>query len=331
MMSHSALLLALFSPDTYIYIGWGGLLLLTALAYLLIRRTHRRWLRVVTLTAGALFWWIFIWGTYFGPRQLEVVRIELMCDDLPKAFDGYRIVHFSDAHVGSFTGSRQQLLQNAVDSINAQQADMVVFTGDIQNKVPDEIAESKHILGAIKARDGVFSVLGNHDYPMYLSDCTSQQKQLCLHQTKQAQTELGWTLLLNSSHTLHRDSDSIVIAGMENDGQGRFPELGDMKSALDGVDSKAFVVMLEHDPSAWKRKILPYRQRQPQITLSGHTHGGQLSLLGLSPAALMTRQHRGLYNEENRYLYVSKGLGGVIPFRFGAQPEITVLTLRCKR
>ncbi len=300
---------------------------MSLLAVVVFRRTRRRWLRLLCVAHVILLWYVFLWGSYIGVTKLDVVRVELEYDDLPEAFDGYKIVHFVDAHVASFDGWREKYLLAAIDSINAQHADAVVFTGDLQNREPSEVSSHLAVLKRISARDGVFSVLGNHDYPMYMPSATVQEKQQHERMTRKMQEDMGWKLLLNSNRTVYRGHDSIVIAGMENDGTGRFPELGDMKRALDGVGSQAFVVMLEHDPSAWQRKILPYRQRQPQLTLSGHTHGGQLALLGLSPAALTYKHHTGMYTSGKRKLFVTKGLGGVIPFRFGVSPEIVVITL----
>ena len=319
----------LFSPDTYIYIGWGMLLLLSLLVGWACWRSRRLWLPWLLVLPLLLSWYVFLWGTYVGFGQLEVVRLDYASKDLPAAFDGYKIVQFSDAHVGTFTGRRQALLLRAVDSINAQHADMVVFTGDLQNKEPSEIAQQKGVLGRIKAKDGVFSVLGNHDYTMYTDLTNPIDIGRNQGNTEGFQYDMGWTLLKNSHHFITRDSARIVIAGMENDGEGRFPQLGNINFALYGVRRSDFVVMLEHDPTSWRRKILPHSH--VQLTLSGHTHGGQISLLGFSPASLQYKESAGLYKMGDRALYVSKGLGGVIPFRFGVTPEIVVITLHCAK
>ena len=322
-------LLVLFQPDTYIYIGWGVLVLLTAAAFAVGRRQRRRrWLRPVLLVTLLLCWGAFLWGSYVGVRQLRVVHVEYVSADLPRAFDGYRIVQFSDAHLGTFTGWRKDLLRQAVDSINAQRADIVVFTGDLKNKTYDEITDHLPQLSRIKARDGIFSVMGNHDYPMYITDY-EHPYDLDLDQgmVENYQDDMGWTLLNNGRRRIRRDSASIVIAGMENDGEGRFPQLGNLSAALYGVFRHEFVVMLEHDPSAWRRKILPHSH--VQLTLSGHTHGGQFSLFGWSPASLAYPCYNGMYHAGPRALYVSPGLSGVIPFRLGVPPEIAVITLRC--
>ena len=331
MMTASQFLLVLLDPDNYIQIGWGVMAFLTLLVYFFcwLLRRHRWWWLVLTMPL-LLGWYVFLWGTYVGFSQLEVVRIEFASKDLPKEFDGYKIVQFSDAHVGTYTGNRQAILRRAIDSINAQHADMVVFTGDMQNVVPDEILPHQALLSSIMAKDGVFSVLGNHDYAMYLKTNDAIEIGRNEGMARSLQTEMGWTLLINDHRRIRRDSASIVIAGMENDGEpgGRFPQKGVLNSALYGVNRSEFVVMLEHDPTAWRRKILPHSH--VQLTLSGHTHGGQISVLGLSAASFMYKEPGGMYYVGPRALYVSKGLGGVIPIRFGATPEIAVITLRCK-
>lgn len=326
MKASSILLFVLLQPDAYIYIGWGVLAFLTLIVALLCWRTHRRWLRLSLLLPLFFCWYVFLWGTYIGFQQLEVVHVEFSSKDLPAAFDGYRIVQFSDAHVGTYTGRRQAILKRAVDSINAQNADMVVFTGDLQNKEPDELKEHMPLLSSIKAKDGVYSVLGNHDYTMYLNTEDSYIISRNMGLIESMQMDMGWRPLLNTWWRVQRDSARIIVAGMENDGEGRYPQLGDVNAALRGVSRKEFVIMLEHDPTSWRRKILPHCHAQ--LTLSGHTHGGQFSLLGWSPASLAYKEVSGLYRAGDRALYVSKGLGGVIPFRFGTSGEIVVITLK---
>ena len=320
----------LLQPDTYVLIGWVLMAVLTLVVALWCRHGRRKPKRMwCTLLPLALLWYIFLWGSYVGPRQLDVVHIEYASSDLPPAFDGYKIVHFSDIHTGTFTGWRKPLLRRLVDSINAQQADAVVFTGDLQNKRPYEIYEHKLFLSRIHAKDGVFAVRGNHDFSFYLDSNDPFERQRNDDLTENLPYEMGWTLLVNDRAAIRRDSSYIVISGMDNDGEGRFPQLGDLNAALYHVSRQDFVIMLEHDPTAWRRKILPHSH--VQLTLSGHTHGGQFALFGWAPASLKYREIGGLYQAGNRALYVSKGVSGVIPFRFGVNPEITVITLRCKK
>lgn len=289
---------------------------------------RKRW-RLWALVGTLLIWGAVLYGYYVGFEELRIRNIEYASSDLPASFDGYRIVQFSDAHVGTYGTDRQWLLQRAVDSINALKPDVIVFTGDLENLHPDELRPQLSVLRQLHAKDGVFSVLGNHDYPTYL-DCDDTTKSLLVSFTKQYERQMGWRLLLNEHQTIRRDSDSIVIAGMENWGTlKRMPRKGDVKKTMEGVDKSAFVLMLQHDPTAWRQKILP--ECHAQLTLSGHTHGGQVSLFGWSPASLTYEEWGGLYQEGSRALYVSTGLGSLIPFRLNLPGEIVVITLKVKK
>lgn len=288
-------------------------------------RTRRNWGNRAGVFLGVLAAVVVIYGSTVGFRQLEVRHVEIVSKDLPKSFDGYRIVQFSDAHVGTYNGIYRDILQTAIDSINSQDADAVVFTGDLQNTAPGETDRHAEILGNIKAKDGVFSVLGNHDYSQYVKasdSCKARHER----ETQAKERALGWTLLMNENRKVRRGNDSIVIAGEENDGKPPFPQHGDIKKTLQGVKDGAFVVMLQHDPSTWRRSILP--KSGVQLTLSGHTHGGQISLFGFRPTRLQYSEDYGLYEHSGRYINVSSGLGGVIPFRFRMPGEIVVITLR---
>lgn len=311
-----------------------GIVVVPLLLFLLFRwllpRKAARWTTLVsTLLVYAAMWY----GFHEGFNQLQVRQMEYVSADLPAAFDGYRILHFSDAHVGTYTGVRYWLLRQAVRTINSQQADMIVFTGDLQNLRPSELCDHASLLRTLQAPDGVYSVLGNHDYPMYLP-LTDGEAADSLVLTKQLQRSFGWRLLLNEHAVIRRGSDSIVVAGMENWGRAeRMPRYGDVAKTLAGLHLQStagghqpFIVMLQHDPSCWREKILP--ESHAQLTLSGHTHGGQFSLFGWSPVALTYREWGGVTYEGSRAINVSIGVGGLIPFRLGQPGEIVVITLR---
>ncbi|MDE7456981.1 MAG: metallophosphoesterase [Prevotella sp.] len=306
-----------------------GFVVLPLLVYFVSRwLLPRRYGRRVGVVAAIIIIGMVAYGVTFGFEQLEVRQVEYASSDLPEAFDGYRIVQFSDAHVGTYEGRRAWLLQRAVDSINAQRADMIVFTGDLQNLHPDELVDKVPVLRQLHAPDGVYSVLGNHDYATYL-ECDEATKWKNNQRTQQLERQMQWTLLLNEHRIIRRDSDSIVIAGMENWGlPKRTPRRGDVRKTMQGVAPQSFTVMLQHNPVAWRQKILP--QSHAQLTLSGHTHGGQFMLFGWSPVALISDEWNGAYYEGERSLYVSSGLGGLLPFRLGQPGEIVVITLRKK-
>lgn len=275
-----------------------------------------------------IVWFIVLWGAFPGFNKFEVNHTDYVSEELPQAFDGYRIVILSDAHVGSYQQHNTWVLEQAIDSINAQQPDMIVFTGDLLNIQPADLYPHIKTLSKLKAKDGVFSVLGNHDYAEYLG-CDEAIKAANCKETISLEKQLGWTLLLNESQTIRRDSDQIILAGMENDGDGKhFPQKGDIAKTLKDVKDGDFVLMLEHDPSSWRRKIIP--DGRAQLTLSGHTHAMQFNILGWCPMSVLGKEFWGWYEEGRQKLFVTAGLGGLIPFRFGATGEIVVLTLKTR-
>lgn len=296
----------------------------------------RRWGKKVGISLSLIIILFAFYGMFVGYQQLEIHQMEYRSKDLPAPFDGYRIVLFSDAHIGTMTGNRQWLLQRAVDSILAQRPDMIVFAGDLQNVYPDELVVHLPQLSRLKAPDGVYSVLGNHDYAIYEPE-DSLTKEVNAKKTQALERQAGWTLLMNEHRVIRRDSDSIVIAGMENWGTvKRMPRKGDVAKTLaglnlpalnrEGKESLPFILMLQHDPTAWREKILP--QCHAQLTLSGHTHGGQANIFGFSPAAFGYDEYEGWVHEGSRSMYISTGLGALIPFRLGLPGEIVVITLR---
>lgn len=298
---------------------------LCSLAGRLARRVlklQRNWGNYVGLVFVLAELYILFHGTMVGTDRLNVRQVTIEFDDLPEAFDGYRIAQFTDAHLGSM---KDELMLRAVTAIDDMRPDLIVFTGDIQNMGPDELPRFALTLKRLKAKDGVMSVLGNHDYSHYVN-VSPEEAQRNERMTRDFETSVGWQLLLNDNRIVRRGSDSIVIAGGENDGRPPFPAKADLKKTMRGINAKSFVVMLQHDPSAWRRHILP--ETNAQLTLSGHTHGGQISLFGLRPTELVGKEDDGLYVEGKRKLFVSTGLGGFIPFRFYMNPEVVEITLK---
>lgn len=290
---------------------------------------HKNYGNLIGLVCVPILWFILIYGSFVGFSELEINRHTYTSPDIPKAFNGYRIVQFSDAHVGSYTDSRKEILQRAVDCINALRPDLIVFTGDLQNVKPEELYSQMDILSRLKAKDGVYSVLGNHDYAKYV-DCSEAEKAANCREIVSLEKQLGWTLLQNEHRYIERGKSRIVIAGMENDGDGKnFPQKGNISKTLKGVDNGDFILMLEHDPSSWRRKIIP--DGRAQLTLSGHTHKMQFSLFGWCPLSLTGKEVNGWYNEDEQSLFVSAGLGGLIPFRFGAPGEVVLITLKTQQ
>ena len=340
-----------FIPDNpyilYIYLLLLGLIAIPKAVFMVFSmmglgvcrlfRTKKNFGNLIGLLCVPVIWYILLYGSFVGFNKLEVNRYTYTSSDLPKAFDGYQVVLFSDAHVGSYTTRNQHVLQRAIDSINAQHPDMIVFTGDIQNTEPQEIYQHMDILSSLKAKDGIYSVLGNHDYGDYICGNTARKVANC-RETMSLERQMGWTLLMNEHRVIERQGSHIIIAGMENDGDGiRFPQNGDINQTLNsppelggargGLKRRSFIILLEHDPSSWHRKIIP--DGRAQLTLSGHTHKMQFSLFGWCPMTVTGKEVTGWYKEGQQSLFVTAGLGGLIPFRFDATGEIVVLTLRC--
>lgn len=269
--------------------------------------------------------YVVIWGVMVEFYQIEVKHVEIISDQLPKVFDGYKIVHFSDAHVGSYRGKRRIILEQAVDSMIKQHADMIVFTGDLQNARATETKEFISLFKTLKAKDGVYSVLGNHDYSEYMTG-TAAEKLSNEREIIKREKQYGWTLLRNQHHTIYRGKDSIVIAGEENGSEMFKPNRSDLQKTLQGVNKKTYTILLQHDPIVWRKSVLPHSH--VQLTLCGHTHGGQINLAGLKTTLFSYPEDHGLYMQGKRALNVSAGLGGSIPIRYGVPGEISVITLR---
>jgi predicted MPP superfamily phosphohydrolase len=290
-----------------------------------VTHTHRNWGNLVALVLIALEWFVLFYGSTIGVSQLKVKRVAVYFDNLPPAFEGYRIVQFSDAHVGSFNGSKIQLLERDVDSINAQHPDLITFTGDLQNIRPQEIPPVQPILARLRARDGVVSVLGNHDYSWYIDETPAIEAANC-RETIDRQRQMGWHVLLNGHTIIRRGTDSLYVAGEQN---LEHPDSADFSKTMDGIPQGAFVILLQHNPKAWDRYIKA--SHRVSLTLSGHAHGGQISLFGLRVTRLSYPEDWGLYEDDGQMLNVSGGIGGLIPFRFGVTPEINVITLHRSR
>lgn len=275
--------------------------------------------------ATVLIWYVVLYGTIVGYKKLNTEdRWFYVSQALPAAFNGYRIVQFSDLHVGTMKGDRKWMLKRLVDSINALKPDLIVFTGDLQNVRPKELYEHKDLLSSLKAKDGVYCVLGNHDYDKYMHPTDERKVQQC-KETIALEKSFGWHVLLNEHRNISRGNEHITIAGMENDGDGKhFPQRGDIKKTLNGV--KGFTIMLEHDPSSWRRKIVP--DGRAELTLSGHTHAMQFSIMGWNPVKLLGKEWYGWYEEGNQSLYVTSGAGALIPWRFGSTAEIAIIDLQ---
>ena len=268
-----------------------------------------------------------IFGATEGKQYFQVKEVAIESKEVPQGFDGYRIVHLSDMHVGSWNGNTQAM-EKAVSMINDLQPDLIVFTGDLVNNHAAELDNFIPVFSKLKAKDGVYSVLGNHDYSTYVHWENPEDQKEELVRLKQKQAEMGWTMLNNRHVKLYQNNDSISLIGVENSGRPPFPDYAKLTEAMQGTEG-TFQILLSHDPTHWKREVLP--QTDIQLMLAGHTHAMQTKIFGFTPSQFIYPENDGLYREGEQMLYVNIGLGHLLyPMRLGAWPEITLLTLRKK-
>ncbi len=293
-------------------------------------------LPLATLTF-AMMWW----GAAVTRNQLEIVDVDISSDKLPQAFDGYRIVQISDLHVGTW-GKDTRFITRLCDSVNALKPDVILFTGDIVNRETSELQPFLKVLSGLKAKDGVYSVLGNHDYGDYIEWPSQEEKNENLQLLKNWQRQIGWHLLNNETVDLIAGSDTIRLIGIENWGEPPFRQYGHLTEAypisrdsIRNLNDSKYKILMTHNPEHWLREV--NKISNIVLTLSGHTHALQTELkLGdwkWSPSSFKYSTWGGLYRKqlnegEPMYLYVNIGAGEVgMPFRIGAVPEITLITL----
>jgi len=282
------------------------------------------------LAAGSSLFGSLIYG-FSNKYNYKIKRINLAFDNLPAGFKGMKIVQISDIHAGSFTNSTA--VQQGVDKILQENADIILFTGDLVNDKATEMEEYLHIFSQLKAPLGVYSILGNHDYGDYIKwpqDGISREDNL--DHLKKMHGIMGWRLLMNEHVVLEKGADKIALLGVENwSAKARFPKHGKMDLAYKGAEKYPFKILMSHDPSHWDAQV---KENYPDIDLmlSGHTHGMQFGIqipgFKWSPVQYMYKQWAGLYEDEKQKLYVNPGFGFIgYPGRVGILPEITVIEL----
>jgi predicted MPP superfamily phosphohydrolase len=293
----------------------------------LSRSTFLSW---IGLGLGGTLFGTLLYG-FSNKYNYQVKRLTLQFPHLPKSFDGFRFVHISDIHSGSF--QNKEAVAKGIDLIMTQQADMILFTGDLVNDRASEMDEYKSIFGRLQAPMGVFSTLGNHDYGDYVAWPSVEAKQANLAALKQVHADMGWRLLMNEHHIIEKNGEKIALLGIENWGaKGRFPKYGKMQEAYPGTENIPFKILMSHDPSHWDAQVKP-EYSDIDLMLAGHTHGMQFGLenpyFKWSPVQWMYKQWAGLYEDGKNKLYVNRGFGFIgYPGRVGILPEITVLELK---
>lgn len=270
---------------------------------------------------------LFLLGMIIGPYRYRVKETSITLPNLPKSFEGLRIVQISDIHSGSFYNKKA--VNKGVDLILKQNPDVVFFTGDLVNDDATEMDPYKSTFERIKAPMGVFSILGNHDYGDYVQWPSPESKAENLQALKTVHGDIGWRLLLNEHLYLEKNNEKIGLIGVENWGVG-FHKAGDLAEAYEGCEAPV-KLLLSHDPTHWDEQVTS-DYRDIDVTFSGHTHGAQMGFeIGKykwSPISLRYKKWAGLYQLKNQYMYINRGFGFLgYPGRLGIWPEVTVIKL----
>ena len=292
---------------------------------------RRAFISKIALGLAAIPFTSVLYGIYKGRYNYKVLKYTMEFDDLPKAFDGYKITQISDIHSGSFDDKEK--VAYAVNLINEQKSDVILFTGDMVNNKAEEMHDYMNIFGKLEAKDGLFSILGNHDYGDYISWESEEAKDQNLENLKDIQKQLGFDLLLNESRYLEKNGEKIALVGVENWGSGGFKQAGDLKKASQHINENDFKILMSHDPTHWEQEVLKDKYHY-HLTLSGHTHGMQFGIeipgwIKWSPSKWRYKYWAGIYNIGEEYINVNRGFGYLaFPGRVGIWPEITVIELK---
>ena len=292
---------------------------------------RRKFVSQMALALAAVPFTSLLYGMTKGKYNFKVMKQTLFFPDLPESFDGTTITHISDIHSGSFDDAEK--IQYAIDLINEQQSDLVLFTGDIVNTHASEMDPWIDTFKKIRQPAlGKYSVLGNHDYGEYYNWNSKKAKEENFKAIKDLHQRIDFKLLLNENVEIKKGSDSIKLVGVENWGKN-FKQAGDLKKASQGIQESDFKILMSHDPSHWEYEVKNHLNHY-HLTLSGHTHGFQFGIevpgwIKWSPVQYVYKQWAGLYENLGRYVYVNRGFGfHAYPGRVGIMPEITVIELK---
>jgi len=292
---------------------------------------RRRFVSQVALGIASIPFLSLIYGMTVGKYNFKVIKQTLFFPDLPESFDGFQITQISDIHSGSF--DNRDKINYAIDLINAQSSDVLLFTGDIVNTHATEMHPWIETFKKIKNHEyGKFSILGNHDYGEYIEWPSQEAKNKNFESIKDLHRQIDFKLLLNENTKIKKGTAEITLVGVENWGV-KFKKAGDLNKASENIDKEDFKILMSHDPSHWDAEIKDH-PKHFHLTLSGHTHGLQFGIeipgfFKWSPIEYVYKQWAGLYENFGRFIYVNRGLGfHAYPGRVGIMPEITVIQLK---
>ena len=308
-------------------------LLISSVDYVikLFTKTRKYIFTIIASILSIILAVVMLYGMAVGRKKIVCNQVEIVSEVLPKEFEGFKIVQISDLHLKSFYGDTVFISQ-MVKTINSFKPDVVAVTGDLVSLSADEILPYKNQLLQIRAKYGVYSVLGNHDYGDYVNWNSLKEKQDNIQKLNTYQKEMGWSVLNNDHKTIIRACDTIMVIGVGNWGNPPFPRYGNLNEAYETLNDDKYKILLSHNPEHWQQVL---DSTNINLTLSGHTHAMQLKFncgeRGYSLASLRGDWWSGLYQNNNQSLYVNDGIGCTLfSFRFGAYPEITVITLKHK-
>lgn len=290
---------------------------------------RRKFVSLIALATAGVFSALVIDGIIFGKYRHRVRRVKVKIPNLPESFKGYKIVQISDVHAGSFF--HPEKLRSAIDLIKAQNANMVLFTGDLVNNYAQEFEPFIKMFAEIQPPDGKFSVLGNHDYGDYGKWNSMAEKAQNIPMLTEFQRQAGFDLLRNEHRVIERNGERLYLLGVENWGVKPFPQYGDLTKAAAGIPVDAPKILMSHDPSHFDA-IVKKHPANIHLTLSGHTHGMQFGVdlknVRWSPVQYRYKKWADLYESEGKLLYVNRGFGVIgFPGRVGIAPEITLFEL----
>jgi predicted MPP superfamily phosphohydrolase len=292
--------------------------------------SRRIFVSKLALGVAAIPFASFLYGMYKGRYNFKVLKYTLHFEDLPEAFDGYKLTQISDLHIGSF--DNKEKVEYAIDLINEQASDTILFTGDMVNNRADEMKPWMSSFSKLNAKDGMYSILGNHDYGDYVNWDSEELKSKNLKELHKVQNEIGFDLLRNESRFIEKNGERIAIVGVENWGKG-FKQKGDLKKASETIEANDFKILMSHDPSHWEHQVIDDDYHY-HLTLSGHTHGMQFGIeipgwIKWSPVKWRYKYWAGIYEEKKQLINVNRGFGVLaFPGRVGIWPEITVIELK---
>jgi predicted MPP superfamily phosphohydrolase len=284
---------------------------------------------LIGLCSGFLPFFVILYGFFRALYRFKVHHVTIKHKKLPKPFNGLKIIQISDIHLGSFN-YKYHILDKAIKVINDAQPDFIFFTGDLVNNYAWELIGWEKVFKKLIAKKGKYAILGNHDYGDYSEWNSAQEKQDNFEKIKEFYKTIDFKLLLNQSEIIEKKKGKLAIIGVENWGKAPFKQYGNLQEALKNVSEIPFKILLSHDPTHWREEVI--KKTGISLTLSGHTHGMQVGFqykkMKWSPIKYKYKHWAGLYNENEKYLYVNRGLGWVgFPGRLGMRPEITLFKL----